>query len=195
MRRRSLPRCHPVALLRRVKEHPAGVVQRGKMCPPRRARSVARRKPRSSPICRLNEARKPSTTSSDGPVGRGTNRSGPKRCAGNALGLIRLPSVPFLGAFSVGIARKRPRPAPDHRTLVKRANDLRRFGVNQARSVELPVRVVLIVPAVRQPLAQPGAGHLPAELGLRPRPASRVPLPPRARCRAARPAYSLAASA
>jgi hypothetical protein len=25
------------------------------------------------------------------------------------LGLIRLPSVPFLGAFSVGIARKRPR--------------------------------------------------------------------------------------
>jgi hypothetical protein len=24
-------------------------------------------------------------------------------------GLIRLPSVPFLGAFSVGIARKRPR--------------------------------------------------------------------------------------
>jgi hypothetical protein len=25
------------------------------------------------------------------------------------LGLIRLPSVPFIGAFSVGIARKRPR--------------------------------------------------------------------------------------
>jgi hypothetical protein len=25
------------------------------------------------------------------------------------LGLIRLPSMPFLGAFSVGIARKRPR--------------------------------------------------------------------------------------
>jgi hypothetical protein len=25
------------------------------------------------------------------------------------LGLIRLPSVPFFGAFSVGIARKRPR--------------------------------------------------------------------------------------
>jgi hypothetical protein len=25
------------------------------------------------------------------------------------LGLIRFPSVPFLGAFSVGIARKRPR--------------------------------------------------------------------------------------
>jgi len=25
------------------------------------------------------------------------------------LGLIRLPSVPFRGAFSVGIARKRPR--------------------------------------------------------------------------------------
>ena len=26
------------------------------------------------------------------------------------LGLIRLPSVPFLGAFSVGSARRRPRP-------------------------------------------------------------------------------------
>ena len=44
-----------------------------------------------------------------GPLGRGTNRSGPKRCSGKVLGLIRLPSVPFLGAFSVGIARKRPR--------------------------------------------------------------------------------------
>ena len=42
-------------------------------------------------------------------MGRGTNRSGPKRCSGKVLGLIRLPSVPFLGAFSVGIARKRPR--------------------------------------------------------------------------------------
>jgi hypothetical protein len=40
------------------------------------------------------------------------NRSGPNRCSGKVLGLIRLPSVPFLGAFSVGIARKRPRPAP-----------------------------------------------------------------------------------
>ena len=40
---------------------------------------------------------------------RGTNRSGPKRCSGKVLGLIRFPSVPFLGAFSVGIARKRPR--------------------------------------------------------------------------------------
>jgi hypothetical protein len=57
----------------------------------------------------LDEARKPSTTKRDGPLGRGTNRSGPNRCSGNVPGLIRLPSVPFLGAFSVGIARKRPR--------------------------------------------------------------------------------------
>jgi hypothetical protein len=38
-----------------------------------------------------------------------TDRRGPNRCSGKVLGLIRLPSVPFLGAFSVGIARKRPR--------------------------------------------------------------------------------------
>ena len=74
-----------------------------------RAGSVARRKPRSAPLFRLNEARKPSTTRSDGPPCRGTNRSGPKRCSGKVRGLIRLPSVPFFGAFSVGIARKRPR--------------------------------------------------------------------------------------
>ena len=43
-------------------------------------------------------------TSSDGPLCRGTNRSDPKRCSGSVLGLIRLPSVPFLGAFSVGMA-------------------------------------------------------------------------------------------
>jgi hypothetical protein len=77
--------------------------------PLRRVRSVARRKPLSSPVCLLNEARNPSTTRSEGPFERGTNRSGPKRCSGKVLGLIRLPSVPFLGAFSVGIARKRPR--------------------------------------------------------------------------------------
>jgi hypothetical protein len=39
------------------------------------------------------------------------------------LGLIRLPSVPFLGAFSVGIASKRPRslritaPSPNARII------------------------------------------------------------------------------
>ena len=31
--------------------------------------------------------------------------------------------------------------------------------------VELPVRVVLVAPAVGEPLAEPGAGHLAAELG------------------------------
>jgi hypothetical protein len=44
------------------------------------------------------------------------------------LGLIRLPSVPFLGAFSVGIARKRPRllristPSSVGSKLVRRAD-------------------------------------------------------------------------
>jgi hypothetical protein len=42
-------------------------------------------------------------------IHRAANRSGPKRCSGNVFGLIRLLSVPFLGALSVGIARKRPR--------------------------------------------------------------------------------------
>ena len=69
--------------------------------PLRCARPVARRKPLSWPVCLLNEARKPSTTSSESRVSRDTNRSGPKRCSGKVLGLIRLPSVPFLGAFSV----------------------------------------------------------------------------------------------
>jgi hypothetical protein len=71
-------------------------------CPLRRARSVARRKPLSSSVCLLNKARNPSTTSRDGPLCRDTNRSGPKRCSGNLRGLIRLPSVPFRGVFSVG---------------------------------------------------------------------------------------------
>ena len=121
--------------------------------------------------------------------------SGPKRCSGKVLGLIRLPSVPFLGAFSVGIARKRPRLAPDHRALVERADDLRRLGVDQARGVELLVRVVLVAPAVGEPLAEPGARDLPAELG--PEAAAGVASagwPPRARCRAARPACPPAAS-
>jgi hypothetical protein len=68
------------------------VVRPAPLC---RARSVARRKARSSPVLRLNEARRPSTTRSDGPPGRGTNRSGPKRCSGKVLGLIRLQSVPW----------------------------------------------------------------------------------------------------
>jgi hypothetical protein len=36
-------------------------------------------------------------------------RSDPKRCSAKVPGLIRVPSLPFLGAFSVGMARKRPR--------------------------------------------------------------------------------------
>jgi hypothetical protein len=67
------------------------------------------RTPETSKLAVLYEARNPSTTSSEGALCRSTNRSGPKRCSGKVLGLIRLPSVPFLGAFSVGIARKRPR--------------------------------------------------------------------------------------
>jgi hypothetical protein len=59
-----------------------------------------------------------------------------------------------------------PALAPDQRTLVKRADDLRRLGVDQARGVELPVRVVPVAPAVGEPLAQPGARHLAPELGL-----------------------------
>jgi hypothetical protein len=74
---------------------------------------------------RLTEGRRPSTTRSDGALRRGTNRRGPNRCFGNVLGLIRLTSVPFLGAFSVGIART-PALAPDHRALIERADDLRR---------------------------------------------------------------------
>lgn len=78
-----------------------------------RARSVARLKLNNPPVLRPNEARCPSTTRSDGPLGCGTNRSGPKRCSGDVLGLICLPSVPFLGAFSVGIARKGRRRTQD----------------------------------------------------------------------------------
>ena len=78
---------------------------------------------------------------------------------------IHLPSVPFLGAFSVGIARKRPRPAPDHRALVEGTDDLRRLGVDQARRIELLVRVVPVPPAVGEPLPEPGAGDLAAQLG------------------------------
>ena len=136
--------------------------------PLRRARSVARRKPLSSPVCLLNEARKPSTTRSDGPLGRGTNRSGPKRCSGKVLGLIRLPSVPFLGALSVGIARKRPRRLRITAPLVERADDLGRLGVDQARGIQALVRIVPVAPAVGEPLAEPGARDLTPEFGLEP---------------------------
>jgi hypothetical protein len=56
--------------------------------------------------------------------------------------------------------------APDHRALVEGTDDLWRLGVDQACSVQLIVRKVLVAPAVGEPLAEPGAGHLPAQLGL-----------------------------
>jgi hypothetical protein len=56
--------------------------------------------------------------------------------------------------------------ASDQRALVKRPDDLRRLGVDQARGVELLVRVVLVPPAVGEPLAEPGARDLTAQLGL-----------------------------
>ena len=39
------------------------------------------------------------------------------------------------------------------------------LDVDQARGVEIPVRIVPLAPADGEPLAEPGAGHLPAELG------------------------------
>jgi hypothetical protein len=92
------------------------------------------------------------------------------------LGLIRLPSIPFLGAFSVGIARKRPRLL---RITAPSSNARMICGallVNQARGVELPVRVVLVAPAVGEPLSQAGARDLPAKLGPEAAAAFRVPL-------------------
>jgi hypothetical protein len=61
---------------------------------------------------------------------------------------------------------KAPTPAPDHRALIKRPDDLRRLRVHQARAVELPVRVVPVAPGVGQSLAEPGASNLATELGL-----------------------------
>jgi hypothetical protein len=113
--------------LRHEQEHH----HRGQAWPLRRTRSVARLKPLSWPVCLLYETGSPSTTRSDGPLGRGTNRSDPNRCSGKVFGLVRLPSVPFLGAFSVGIARKAPVLAPGHRALTERADDPRRFGVDR----------------------------------------------------------------
>src|SRR5688500_13417898 len=56
-------------------------------------------------------------------------------------------------------------PAPDQRALVESADDLRRLGVDQARRVELLVRVVSFAPAVGEALPEPRAHHLLAELG------------------------------
>jgi hypothetical protein len=56
--------------------------------------------------------------------------------------------------------------APNNGALIESADDLRRFGVDQARSVELLVRVVLVAPAVGEPLPEPGAGYLTAQVGL-----------------------------
>jgi hypothetical protein len=56
-------------------------------------------------------------------------------------------------------------PTPDHRAFVESTDDLRGLGIDQARGVELPVRVVLVAPAVGEPLAEPGARHLTAQLG------------------------------
>jgi hypothetical protein len=95
------------------------------------------------------------------------------------LGLIRLPSVPFLGAFSVGIARNRPRLLRITVPSSERADHLRRLGVDQARGIDLPVRVVPVTPAVGEPLPKPGARDLAAELGLETAPG--VPRPGRHR--------------
>jgi hypothetical protein len=82
-----------------------------------------------------------------------------------ARALIRLPSVPFLGAFSVGITRKRPRLLRITPALVERADNLRGLGVDQARPIELPVRVVIVAPAIGESLPEPSAGDLTAKLG------------------------------
>ena len=130
-----------------------------------RARSVARRKPRSSPLLRLNEARKPSTTRSDGPLAEArTGAAKPvlqerARADPLAIGALR-------GRVLGRDREKAPAPAPDHRARIERPDDLRRLRVDQARGIQLLVREVLVAPAVGEPLAEPGAGHLPAELGL-----------------------------
>jgi hypothetical protein len=79
------------------------------------------------------------------------------------LGLIRLSPAPFLGAFSVGIARKGP--CVNYRPFVEGAHDLWRLGVDQARSIQALGRVVPVAPAVGEPLPETDARHLPAQLG------------------------------
>jgi hypothetical protein len=58
--------------------------------------------------------------------------------------------------------QKAPTLAPDQRTLVERADDLRRLGVDQTRGVETLVRIVPVAPAVGETLAEPGARDLTA---------------------------------
>ena len=131
-----------------------------------RARSVARRKPRSWPVLRLTEPRRPSTTRSDGPLRRGTNRSGLKRVLREGA-RADPPAVGSLPRRVVGRDRQEaPTLAPDQRALIERADDLRRLGVDQAGRVKLLVRVVPVPPAVGEPLAEPGPRHLPAEIAL-----------------------------
>jgi hypothetical protein len=98
----------------------------------------------------LNKARNPSTTSSEGPLCRGTNRSGPERCSGKVIGLI---------------ARKRPRLLRITGTLIEPADDLRHLRVDQARRIELLVRIVLVAPAVGETLVEAAARDLMAQLG------------------------------
>jgi hypothetical protein len=78
------------------------------------------------------------------------------------LGLIRLPPAPFLGAFSVGIARKGP--CVNYRPFIEGAHDLWRLGVDQDRSIQALVRVVPVAPAVGEPLPETDARYLPAQL-------------------------------
>ena len=99
-----------------------------------------RRKPRSSPVFRLNDARKPSTTSNEGPLCRGHEPQRPEavlreRARADPLAVGSLPRRVLSRD-----RKKAPAPTPDHRALVERADDLRCLGVDQARGVELLVR-------------------------------------------------------
>jgi len=87
------------------------------------------------------------------------------------------PAVGSLPRRVLGRDRKKASSfAPDQRAFVERADDLRRLGIDQARGVELLVRVVPVPPAVGEPLAEPGARNRAADSVLRRRPASRVPV-------------------
>ena len=68
----------------------------------------------------------------------------PKRCSGKVLGLIRLPSVPFLGAFSVGAL-----PSPDSYQPVDESGR-KMMGLGEA-TIVYPTRAPQSVrhPAVR----------------------------------------------
>ena len=79
-------------------------------------------------------------------------------------GLIRLPFGPLFPCVLGRDREKAPAPAPDHRALNERADDLQRLGVDEACGVDLLVRVVPVAPTVGEPLAEPGAPDLPAQL-------------------------------